>query len=73
MFYKRTLVSISYNKMYRSIGHTSTVDESLFGKGDSGRMTKGRRTVTGPLAASSVVVTMDELNRIKVMKDYCLD
>ena len=56
----------SENKtMYRSIGHASTVDESLFGKG-SGRMSKGRKTVTGPLGPSAVVISADELNRIKV-------
>ena len=52
--------------MYRQIGQTSTVDESLFGGGESGTLTKGRRTVTGPLAPSSVVISADDLNRIKV-------
>ncbi len=54
--------------MYRSVAHTSQVDESLFGKdsGRNGTMTKGRRTVTGPLAPSSIVISADELNRIRV-------
>jgi hypothetical protein len=55
--------------MYRQIGQTSSIDESLFGGKESGSLTKGgRRTVTGPLAPTSVVISMEELNRIKVLK-----
>lgn len=52
--------------MYRSIGHTSTVDESLFGKSSGRALSRGKRTVTGPLAPSTVVLTAEELARIKV-------
>lgn len=58
--------------MYRSIAHTSQVDESLFGK-DSGALTKGRKTVTGPLAPSSIVISVEELNRIRVRTSLSVD
>lgn len=65
---QRYLVDQTHPTMYRSVAHTSQVDESLFGKdsGRNGTMTKGRRTVTGPLAPSSIVISADELNRIRV-------
>jgi hypothetical protein len=50
---------------YRAIGSTSSIDESLFGKG-GGSLTTTRRKVTGPLGPSSVVISADELMRIKV-------
>ncbi|KAJ1437730.1 tumor suppressor, Mitostatin-domain-containing protein [Ochromonadaceae sp. CCMP2298] len=49
---------------YRAIGSTSSIDESLFGKG-GGSLTTTRRKVTGPLGPSSVVISADELMRIK--------
>lgn len=57
---------------YRSIGYTSSVDESLFGNNDkdqpSSRGFKTKKLVTGPLPPSSVVISMNELSRIMVRK-----
>lgn len=59
---------------YRTISDgINSVDESLFG--NSGRNSRGsnksnnhtgRKTITGPLAPQSVVITQRELERIKV-------
>lgn len=53
--------------MYRQIGLTSTVDESLFGgPNDSHDLSRSkRRTVTGPIAPSAAVVSLEELRRIQ--------
>mmetsp|Transcript_29954 Transcript_29954/g.50114 ORF Transcript_29954/g.50114 Transcript_29954/m.50114 type:complete len:488 (+) Transcript_29954:19-1482(+) len=51
--------------MYRAIGATSSVDETLFGNTKGGATTKGRRKVTGPVGPSAVVISAYDLERIK--------
>lgn len=63
---------------YRAIGHNSSVDESLFGNSSdknsylNGKKTRTKFVATGPLPPSSVVISVDELNKILVSGYICL-
>ena len=50
---------------YRAVSATSHVDETLFGEPLAKTFRNSRRIVTGPVAASDVVVSENELTRIK--------
>lgn len=52
---------------YRAVSANSEVDESLFGRSNSGTLKNtGRRIVTGPVAPNAVVISQHELDRLKV-------
>lgn len=61
---------------YRAIGYNSSVDESLFGNSNDknsslhGKKTRTKFVATGPLPPSSVVISVDELNKILVSSYY---
>lgn len=51
---------------YRAIGYGSSVDESLFGSGETSNFGKSaRKTITGPIAPSAAVISVRDLIRIK--------
>lgn len=70
---------------YHKVGHSSNVDESLFGNGTTKNMAPGydrltismfsfncarattRKIVTGPVNSQAVVISRNELEKIKVM------